>query len=99
MIELFPVSFGIAVDLLELLGDFNSEAVPMAVVEFKNDNDAIHYRLRWEDAYHLADTVWTIPPGTSAISWIAENSPDSDLGEWEKRGCGSNIIDTAASTT
>ena len=70
------------VDLLEILEDTSSVADPVEVVVFRNDRDAVHYKLRWGNALYLIDNIWTIPPGTSAISWIAENAPDSDRGEW-----------------
>ena len=80
--ELFSISLDAAVDLLEILEDTSSVADPVEVVVFTNDRDAVHYRLRWGNARHLIDNIWTIPPGTSANSWIAQNAPDSDLGEW-----------------
>jgi hypothetical protein len=78
--EIFPVSFDVAVDVLEFLNDTSSEAVPIEVVEFTNDNAQAHFRLRWDNASHLIENVWTIPMGASP--WIAENAPDSELGEW-----------------
>ena len=82
LVELFPIYLDAAVDLLEILEDTSSVVDPIDVVVFRNDRDAVHYQLGWGNARHLIDTVWTIPPGTSANSWIAQNAPDSDLGEW-----------------
>lgn len=84
LVELFPISLDTAVDLLEILMDTSSVVELIEVVVFGNDRDAMHYRLRWTKARRLIDTVWTIPPGTSAISWIAQNVPDSVVREWAR---------------
>jgi hypothetical protein len=84
LVEIFPISLDAAVDLLEILEDTSSVVDPVEVVVFRNDLDAIHYRLRWTKARRLIDTVWTSPPGTSANVWVAENVPDSDIQEWAR---------------
>lgn len=30
----------------------------------------------------MIESIWTIPPGNGARSWIAEYAVDSDFGEW-----------------
>jgi len=82
MSYVLPICLEEAVDVLEKLRDFQSEAVPLAAVALKNDGEFVHYRLRWPDVEKVMEDVWTLSKSSDVKSWLKENAPLSVVLDW-----------------